>query len=745
MRGLPRNPLATAVARRCSAVCGCRLVELARLMLIALPLGAALLTGLACRQADAQALLAEEEKAGLDAKPEKKSPFVLVASKVDTLEALDDFRHAVRKGTWEKAFKQIETLLAEPAVGLVPTKDGLLVPLSTAVAIDLAALPPGGQDAYRLFHDAEAKKLWEELQGQIGPDEMTKLARLSTLDLITSVGDLAANRLGDVLFEQGDMLGAIDAWQRVLDLRPDSSLSRPLLSTKIGVALSNAGRWSELAEVERQLKTRYAGETVTIGGAKVVATEHVAALIARHQAMPSVVAGSVSPDLAFADDAEPVWQFLFESRDRKNRQVIQNQRWNRWGMMQSTDLFDQPVGAVVTQTSLFANWMGCDFALDLASGKMRWRNGRFHDIAQRMRQNNVLAAADNFTVVVDGDELWTVTQPVPKAGGANPNQNQNMNMNMNQQQGRPGGPLQVVRRDPATGKELFRTGEIEEFKQFQLLGTPLPADGMLYLMACKLNQPADLHVLAVQPSTQRVKWNTHIGTYQFNPLQRTGHAVKPTMLLSGARLYVDAQAGGLVELAASSGAIRWAYNYPAQMPKQQQWWNWGDDDEVHAAFGPSGPVVAGGELLIKGMQSPRLLAVRPDGSALRWKRSVPQNAMVAGIDDQQIYLACDELLAFDLKTQKLVWANKLPVKSSSIVPLVTEHRYYQFTPRGLYEIDKATGDVVRLFRGADRDCGGGAILTTPNLMITISNRAITAYPLKPPSQAATASLATRGA
>ena len=65
------------------------------------------------------------------------------------------------QGAWEKAFKQIETLLAEPAVGLVPSKDGLLVPLSMAVATDLAALPPSGQDAYRLFHDAEAKKLWE--------------------------------------------------------------------------------------------------------------------------------------------------------------------------------------------------------------------------------------------------------------------------------------------------------------------------------------------------------------------------------------------------------------------------------------------------------------------------------------------------------------------------------------------------------------------------------------------------------
>ena len=315
------------------------------------------------------------------------------------------------KSSWEKAFKQIETLLAEPAVGLVPSKDGLLVPLSTAVATDLAALPPSGQDAYRLFHDAEAKKLWDGLQNETGPEEMTKLSRLSTLDLITSVGDLAANRLGDVLFEQGDMLGAINAWQRVLDYRTDSSLSRAMLLVKTGIALANAGRWAKLDEVERQLRERYAGETVTVAGAKVVATDHIAELVTKHQAMASVVAGGVPRNLDFADDTEPVWQFRFEAKDsKKKRDVIQ--RWGNFGR-EIIDLSDLPVSAAVMDTSLYANWMGCDFALDLATGKMRWRNGRFHDVTQRIRQNQAWVAADHFSLMVEGDELWAVVQPAP--------------------------------------------------------------------------------------------------------------------------------------------------------------------------------------------------------------------------------------------------------------------------------------------------------------------------------------------
>ena len=58
------------------------------------------------------------------------------------------------------------------------------------------------------------------------------------------------------------------------------------------------------------------------------------------------------------------------------------------------------------------------------------------------------------------------------------------------------------------------------------------------------------------------------------------------------------------------------------------------------------------------MQSPRLFALRPDGSALNWKRSVPQTAMLAGINDRQVYLTSDELLAFDLKTEELLWSQQ---------------------------------------------------------------------------------------
>ncbi len=169
------------------------------------------------------------------------------------------------------------------------------------------------------------------------------------------------------------------------------------------------------------------------------------------------------------------------------------------------------------------------------------------------------------------------------------------------------------------------------------------------------------------PSTQRVQWTTHVGTYQFDPLQqkRTRRSSRRCCCRAPGCMSTPMPADWSNWPPTPARSVGPTTIRPKCHSSRTFWWGW-DDEEPEASFGPSGPLVAGGQLFIKGMQSPRLFALRPDGSALDWKRSVPQTAMLAGIDDERVYLASEELLAFDLKTQKLLWANNLPVKSASI-------------------------------------------------------------------------------
>ncbi len=85
-----------------------------------------------------------------------------------------------------------------------------------------------------------------------------------------------------------------------------------------------------------------------------------------------------------------------------------------------------------------------------------------------------------------------------------------------------------------------------------------------------------------------------------------------------------------------------------------------------------------------------------------------------------------------------MWSTPLPQTVAWSQPLVTKNRFYQFTSRGVCEVDKASGRLVNLFRGDDLDSLGGAMFVVPGTLVTVSNVGLTAYALgearaEPPS------------
>ena len=124
-------------------------------------------------------------------------------------EAIDDFERFQRRGAWERALKALYTIPEDQALRFVDGENGFIIPVARKRRSILAALPPDGQAAYRLFYDAEAKKLLDEADG---PAELKNLERIYSAYFITSVGDNAADRLGDLYFELGRFDRAADCW-----------------------------------------------------------------------------------------------------------------------------------------------------------------------------------------------------------------------------------------------------------------------------------------------------------------------------------------------------------------------------------------------------------------------------------------------------------------------------------------------------------------------------------------------------
>ncbi len=111
-----------------------------------------------------------------------------------------------------------------------------------------------------------------------------------------------------------------------------------------------------------------------------------------------------------------------------------------------------------------------------------------------------------------------------------------------------------------------------------------------------------------------------------------------------------------------------------------------------------------------------------------WDRPIAKSARLLAVDDKVLYLGGPELGALDLGTKSLQWSTPLPGESDDGKVLVRPDGIWQFTPRGIFEVDPRTGQVRRIFRGEDGGSMGGDLILLDRWLVAVSNRTISAYP-----------------
>ena len=239
-----------------------------------------------------------------------------------------------------------------------------------------------------------------------------------------------------------------------------------------------------------------------------------------------------------------------------------------------------------------------------------------------------------------------------------------------------------------------------------------------------------LEVLALNSKDGKLIWSTKIGSYttESNPwmVERT---FQPALLLSNGFLSVDTHAGSLVQVDTASGQVQWGLNYVSEVSHGQPVLGSGAGDQESEQFTTGVPQIVNGTLYLKGMRSQKLYAVDPQRPKVSWHRPVSRIAYLIGVDESKFYLGGDDVSAFDVKTRRIIWSVKVHMGTTWAHALLTEGRIYHFSARGIFEIVKVDGKVVRVFRGADLDSLGGNLVVTPKLLLTVSNLAVTAYPL----------------
>jgi outer membrane protein assembly factor BamB len=598
---------------------------------------------------------------------------------------------------------------------LVDGENGFIIPVERKRRSVLTGFPSQGQSAYRLFYDAEARKLFEEAEGA---NEPKNLERVFSAYFTTSVGAAAADRLGDLYFELGRFDRAADCWLAILRDRPDTDLSPALISVKAALALSRAGRQSEFEQVRTELSNRFSDERLTLGGQTAAPAELLRRLLAEgpstgDPARPKPAHRSADPGPDLTSSVDPAWQMRFAESIEAGMTRLELNQWE-------TNSLSGAVPAVtIDGATLFVNFLGYILALDLDSGKMLWRAGVFHHLeVQAMQPAARMIDPARFAIVASGEYVWSLARDL---------KDQNFPA-----------AYQLTCRRTDNGEVTWKSADLPDYAQFDLAGLPLLADGKLFIAAktqanpqMRQNPPQQF-VLAIQLDDGKLLWKTEVGTfrqgrqmyYMYNMRDTTP---QPRLIYSGGAIYIDTHVGVLARLDAESGMLEWGYCYKTD-PYQAQahFIYYYQPREPQAAS--STPLFIGEAFLIKGMQSGRLYTVDPNRMKVLWERPITKSARLLGVDDRAVYFGGSELSAVDLRTRKLLWATRVPNGSLEGRVLVRPDGLWQLTPRGIFEIDPRSGEVRRIFRGKDLGASWGDLSLTDRWLLAVSNRTISAYP-----------------
>ena len=633
------------------------------------------------------------------------------------IEQFDDFERYRDKKAWDKAFKALDTFSAtSDPTAMAPAKDGFWIPTRQKFLRGLLSLPADGKEAYRLFNDAKARQQWEQALAHEtagDADNIAQLKKLVNQFFITSVGDKAADHLGDALFEAGDYVGAAQAWNQVLSYYPETSLAPLRLQIKQATALARAGRGEAFRQLSATIREKHAGESLKIAGRDVSIEEHLTAL-ARPTTQPTTsstdIVQSTAP-LALPSLDHPAWQMQFLDQSMSDKLFSQLNQ-NGWGMQMAPMARVVPA-AVTDGRRVYLNWYGIVWAVDAETGKLVWWSSHFKKLAEKFNElTQWQVDARRFTIALAGNSLLTISVNLDK---------------MNNQE-----PFRLTSLDPATGKNKW-SSDTGVLQNWAFIGSPLVIESTIYITAHpKDNQESHLLALGMDG---KLLWESKLGQPQMGTNNR-GLPVYPLPLMQygGGILYIMTNNGAVIAFDTVGQSIEWAYSYEKPLSQNQNF----NYNQIETAEAPATAWLRDGLLYFKDRGTREMYALDLSGPKLKWKRPIGADTSVAGFDDRNFYLLTTgldntSLNAVDFQSGTMLKSSKLPDANDNVRAMIAGTSYLMFLSRGIFEVNAAVADVTRdtkNFRGFDKDSLGGVLLRVGDKLISVSNLSVTAYRLK---------------
>lgn len=640
----------------------------------------------------------------------------------ESLQAVvEDFQRFSRRGLWEKAIESLEKVDQEKLkTGLLASEDGTVLPAGEQLWRLQAGLSGEFREAFQVFLNAKARKVFDSaLATGVKPkDRDARLDEIFRTYFVSSVGDDASNLLGDRSFRSGKFNEAVRYWQSVLDYHPDSEISEARLVFKIGVAAAMMSDRDLFDDSLRTLTERFPSETTTFAGNEVVAAEALAKLASRLEDDTNAAnAGSAdepaSGDLSMPESLEVAWRHVLAD-DKQIASLNQNQ--NSYYRYKGIEYWVAPTS--VADGKLAYNYFGSIGCVDLETGKLLWRQNDIDDAVEKLAGNIYQFSVDMYGIGAGAQSV--VCRYVPP---------DEMNYY------RAGADLVAYSTEDGKKQwdvDLEKRGQSDWFH----VGNPMvetinSGDETIvksYVLAVK--QSGSDPYLRIHEGRSKPSVEIRLGRYRNINMTDYNDKLIPNPVILGwsddRHLLVAMDEGALIAVDTEAKKIAWGYRYEAptiQSGRQSA-------DVMRGILHPRASAIrTGGTVFLKDARRSTLVSFDLRKRRATWTRKINPVSEVVAHDPDRVFVLGEELLALDRETGTLKWAAQLPMANGGLSAEVIGESIVVFTSRGLYELNRQDGSLIRIHRDADAESNGGRVLRVHDKLVTVSERAITAWNL----------------
>jgi outer membrane protein assembly factor BamB len=458
---------------------------------------------------------------------------------------------AARRGDLERALRCYQQAVAGHGEALFRLSDTKLVGVAEYCVDRVRALGAEGRKMYRRLLDRRASALLKRADDSGDHARLFGLVREYGL---SSFGDDALNRMGNLELERGRAASAARTFGRILRDHPDTDLDRPTLLAKLAFAHELAGDESAAEGALDRLAREFGGGRITVSGKEKPVARYVADARRRLPAMAGMApsgdrgAGSSSTwggserRTGFSRDAPAPAPCRLEVRfPEEPVDVLARRR-----------LWPSPYRHVMAHAAaeggkVFFATLTEAFAVDLATGALEWRSGVPFASLRSPGADRAFGGMPETAPTVLGGQVFC--RALRRSG---PDLSE---------------ICAVQARDAATGELLWSTELTEGLDGMTAVTPPCASDGRVFALFRDLGESRQLSAVCLDAAQGELLWRTPIVSgfaevelSREKRLHVGDHAAAPAA--AGGDVYFSTDLGAVAAVDAATGSVRWIANYP---------------------------------------------------------------------------------------------------------------------------------------------------------------------------------------